>query len=42
MCDTFVASGNKTESGNIIFGKNSDCEPNEVQAIISIQAKNKF
>ncbi len=33
MCDTFVATGDITASGNVIFGKNSDREPNEAQAI---------
>ncbi len=33
MCDTFVALPDHTASGNLIFGKNSDREPNEAQAI---------
>jgi dipeptidase len=33
MCDTFVATGSFTSSGNIIFGKNSDREPNESQCL---------
>lgn len=33
MCDTFVALGNSTEDGNVIFGKNSDRPSNEVQLI---------
>lgn len=31
MCDTFVALGKATSSGNTLFGKNSDREPNEPQ-----------
>ena len=34
MCDTFVALPSHTASGNLIFGKNSDREPNEAQAIV--------
>ena len=33
MCDTFVALGNSTEDGSIIFGKNSDRPNNEAQLI---------
>ena len=33
MCDTFVAVSNATEDGSVIFGKNSDREPNEAQAL---------
>lgn len=36
MCDTFVALGNATRDGSIIFGKNSDREPNEAQQIVLI------
>ena len=36
MCDTFVAMPGETSSGNIIFGKNSDREPNEAQTLIRI------
>ncbi len=39
MCDTFVYVPTKNSSGNIVFGKNSDREPNEAQAIIRIPAK---
>ena len=39
MCDTFVYIPSKEESTNIIFGKNSDREPNEAQAIIRIPAQ---
>jgi len=33
MCDTFVALPPTTADGSIIFGKNSDREPNEAQAL---------
>jgi len=33
MCDTFVALPPATADGQIIFGKNSDREPNEAQAL---------
>lgn len=33
MCDTFVATGEATADGSVIFAKNSDREPNEAQAI---------
>lgn len=33
MCDTFVALGNSTADGSVIFGKNSDREPNEAHEI---------
>jgi dipeptidase len=36
MCDTFVALPSATVSGHVIFGKNSDREPNEAQAIVKI------
>ncbi len=36
MCDSFVALPRHTASGNLIFGKNSDREPNEAQAIVRI------
>ncbi len=39
MCDTFVYVPTEKSGGNIIFGKNSDREPNEAQAIIGIPAK---
>jgi len=38
MCDTFVALPDHTTSGNLIFGKNSDREPNEAQAIVRMPA----
>lgn len=33
MCDTIVAIGDATKDGSVIFGKNSDREPNEVHVI---------
>ncbi len=33
MCDTFVCTGSATEDGSVIFGKNSDREPNEAQIL---------
>lgn len=33
MCDTFVALPNTTKDGSVIFGKNSDREPNEAQIL---------
>jgi len=33
MCDTFVVMGSRTADGSVIFGKNSDREPNEAQAL---------
>ncbi|MBU0528234.1 acyl-CoA--6-aminopenicillanic acid acyltransferase, partial [bacterium] len=33
MCDTFVAMPNITRNGSVIFGKNSDREPNEAQVL---------
>lgn len=38
MCDTFVAAPSHTASGNLIFGKNSDREPNEAQSIVRFPA----
>jgi dipeptidase len=37
MCDTFVCPPAQSASGNMIFGKNSDREPNEAQQIVSIK-----
>ncbi len=34
MCDTFIALPSVTKNKTIIFGKNSDREPNEAQAIV--------
>ena len=39
MCDTFVALPSATATGNLIFAKNSDREPNEAQAVIRIAGK---
>lgn len=36
MCDTMVALGSVTESGHVIFAKNSDREPNEPQVLLRI------
>jgi len=33
MCDTFVAMKDSTADGSMIFGKNSDREPNEAQSL---------
>ncbi len=33
MCDTFVAVSSATREGSMIFGKNSDREPNEAQSL---------
>ena len=33
MCDTFVAMHSSTAGGSVIFGKNSDREPNEAQVL---------
>jgi dipeptidase len=40
MCDTFVCPSHLSETGNWIFGKNSDREPNEVQLTNSYPARN--
>jgi len=39
MCDTFVYVPTEKETGNIIFAKNSDREPNEAQNIVRIPAQ---
>ena len=39
MCDTMVALGNSTKSGNVIFAKNSDRQPNEPLLMIRIRTK---
>ncbi|MBG0771886.1 MAG: C69 family dipeptidase [Anaerolineaceae bacterium] len=36
MCDTFVALKNATVDGSVIFGKNSDRDPNEAQELVLI------
>lgn len=33
MCDTFIALSSVTEDRSVIFGKNSDREPNEAQSL---------
>ncbi|MBW1710361.1 MAG: C69 family dipeptidase [Deltaproteobacteria bacterium] len=33
MCDTFVALASVTRDGSVLFGKNSDREPNEAQVL---------
>ena len=33
MCDTFVALSSATADGSVLFGKNSDREPNEAQVL---------
>lgn len=38
MCDTFVALSNSTQDGSVLFGKNSDREPNEAQCVVTIPA----
>lgn len=32
MCDTFIALAPATVDGSVLFGKNSDREPNEAQS----------
>jgi dipeptidase len=39
MCDTFIALPNITKNGSVIFGKNSDREPNEIQIIARFPRK---
>jgi secernin len=39
MCDTFVALGNATKEGDVIFGKNSDRPFNEAQIIVYVPQK---
>ncbi|MGI6148165.1 MAG: peptidase U34 [Firmicutes bacterium] len=39
MCDTFVALGNATASGSVIFAKNSDRQPNEPHLLIRVPSK---
>ena len=38
MCDTFVVLPGATKDGSVIFGKNSDREPNEAQEVIMLPA----
>ena len=35
-CDTFVAMGDVTDGGNVIFGKNSDRPHGEVQEVVAV------
>lgn len=39
MCDTFVALGTATRNRGVIFGKNSDREPNEEQCLEYVPAQ---
>ncbi|MBD3195589.1 MAG: peptidase U34 [Candidatus Lokiarchaeota archaeon] len=39
MCDTIVALGNSTKDGSVLFGKNSDREPNEAHNILYLPRK---
>src|SRR5689334_7217401 len=36
MCDTAVALGAATADGSVIFGKNSDREPNEAHCLVHV------
>jgi secernin len=36
MCDTFVALQNATRDGSVIFGKNSDRDPNEAHELVMV------
>lgn len=38
MCDTFIAMPDVTCDGSVIFGKNSDREPNEAQQVVLLPA----
>ncbi len=38
MCDTFVILPDATRDGSLIFGKNSDREPNEAEEVVFIPA----
>lgn len=40
MCDTIVAVKNATKDGSVVFGKNSDREPNEAHNILYIPRQN--
>jgi len=42
MCDTLVALPQRTTSGNMILGKNSDREPLEAQAILHVPHRSPF
>jgi dipeptidase len=38
MCDTFVALGNSTRDGSVLFAKNSDRDPDEAHALVMVPA----
>lgn len=38
-CDTFVVLPNLTQSGRVIFGKNSDRPRHEVQEVVYFEGK---
>lgn len=38
MCDTFVALGDATADGSVVFAKNSDREPNEAHEVVHVPA----
>ncbi|MBN2047167.1 MAG: C69 family dipeptidase [Anaerolineaceae bacterium] len=38
MCDTFVALKSATKDGSVLFGKNSDRDPNEAHEVILVPA----
>jgi dipeptidase len=38
MCDTFVALPGATSDGSVVFGKNSDREPNEAHEVVLVPA----
>ena len=38
MCDTMVVTAQATQDGVVIFGKNSDREPNEAQILLQVPA----
>jgi dipeptidase len=38
MCDTAVAMGSATADGSVVFGKNSDREPNEAHMLLHVPA----
>ena len=42
MCDTFIALPSITKNNTLIFGKNSDREPNEAQAIVRFPRMKHF
>jgi secernin len=39
MCDTFVVLSEASQNGAVIFGKNSDREPNEAQQVLFVPAQ---